>query len=504
MRAVIYARYSSHNQREESIEGQLRECYDFAKKNDLTVIGEYIDRALSGKTDQRPDFQRLIKDSEKHLFDAVIMYTLDRFARNRYDSAIYKARLKKNGVKLFYAKQPMPDTPESIILESVMEGYAEYYSENLARSIKRGMTENALHGLAMGSPPLGYKIENRRYVIDPVEAKAVQMIFDMYENGHSHQEIVDMLNNEGFRTSRGKEFNKNSLQRILRNDKYIGTYRYMDIVMEDYIPSIINKKQFEHVQELLHRNSHMKAHNKGKDEYILTGKLYCGHCGKLMIGESGTSKTGKLHHYYKCIGRKREHVCDKLPEKKSTLEQAVVKHTIDVVLTDENITLIAERTMQILEDEYKDTSYIDGLRERLRDTEKRLQNLLNAIEQGILTPSTRERLEALETDKDELTNKIELEELKKPVITEDAIITWLKSFRHGDITNKEYQRKIVDTLINKIYVYDDKVVIGFNTSDHAEDTILRSDIEGTAPLYQEYPNTIFFIKKVACVMFHIH
>lgn len=104
-------------------------------KNDMTVINEYCDRAISGKTDNRPSFQRLIKDSEKGQFDAVIMYTLDRFARNRYDSAIYKAKLKKNGVKIFYAKQPMPDTPEGIILESVLEGYAEYYSENLSRNI---------------------------------------------------------------------------------------------------------------------------------------------------------------------------------------------------------------------------------------------------------------------------------------------------------------------------------------------------------------------------------
>ena len=195
-------------------------------KNDFVVIDEYCDRAISGKTDNRPMFQKLIKDSERGHFDAVIMYTLDRFARNRYDSAIYKTKLKKNGVRVFYAKQPMPDTPEGIILESVLEGYAEYYSENLARSIKRGLKENALHKIAMGSLALGYKIgENRQYEIEPVGAKAVQAIFTMYAEGKSQTEIVDWLNDNGFKTSRGNSFNKNSLGRILRNDKYIGVYR---------------------------------------------------------------------------------------------------------------------------------------------------------------------------------------------------------------------------------------------------------------------------------------
>ena len=149
-KAVIYARYSSHNQREESIEGQIRECQDFAARNDMTIVGEYIDRAVSGKTDNRADFQRMIRDSERGRFQVVLVYAIDRFARNRYDSAIYKAKLKKNGVKVFYAKQYIPDTPEGIILESVMEGYAEYYSQNLSIHVKRGMKENALQCKATG------------------------------------------------------------------------------------------------------------------------------------------------------------------------------------------------------------------------------------------------------------------------------------------------------------------------------------------------------------------
>ena len=195
MKAVIYARYSSHKQNEESIEGQLRECYQFAEKNGFTVTHEYIDRAISGKTADRPSFQELIADSSKGKFEAVIMYTLDRFARNRYDSAMYKAKLKKNGVKLYYAKQPMPDTPEGIILESVLEGYAEYYSENLSRGVKRGMHEVALQGRVTGKAPLGYVADkNKKYQIDPETAQAVKYIFQMYSEGITQREISLYLN----------------------------------------------------------------------------------------------------------------------------------------------------------------------------------------------------------------------------------------------------------------------------------------------------------------------
>ena len=232
LKAVIYARYSSHNQREESIEGQIRECQAYAERNGFIIIGEYIDRALSGKTDNRADFQRMIRDSEKGHFQAVIMYTLDRFARNRYDSAMYKARLKRNGIKVYYAKQYIPDEPEGIILESVLEGYAEYYSENLSRNIKRGMMENALAcKVTGGTTLLGYTIgQDKTYVIDPAGAKIVKEIFQLYADGHSAKEVIDHCNKQGYRTARNTQFNKNSLRTILTNEKYIGVYRYGEVV----------------------------------------------------------------------------------------------------------------------------------------------------------------------------------------------------------------------------------------------------------------------------------
>lgn len=415
------------------------------------------------------------------------MYTLDRFARNRYDSAIYKAKLKRNGVKIFYAKQPMPDTPEGIILESVLEGYAEYYSENLARSIKRGMKENALHGIAMGSPVLGYKIGNdRQYEIDPVGAKAVRTIFTMYAEGKSKTQIVNWLNEHGFKTSRGNAFNKNSLSRILRNDKYIGVYRYDDVVLEDAVPPIIDKTLFDKVQATFRHNYTARAKAKAIEDYLLTTKVFCGHCGEPMVGESGTSKTGKVHHYYKCVNRKRKHNCEKKVEKKEWLERTVVEFTVQQVLTDENIEKISIRAMELIEKELQDTSVLIGLQERLKETNKRIKNLMSAIEQGIITPTTKERLEELEEERRDLEGQIAREEMKKPLLTKERIMYWLESFKRGDIEDVEYQRRIIDTLVNSVYVYDDgdkgrKLVLTFNISGNNTLTISSSDIERAAP-----------------------
>lgn len=455
----------------------------------MTVINEYCDRAISGKTDNRPSFQRLIKDSEKGNFDAVIMYTLDRFARNRYDSAIYKAKLKKNGVKVFYAKQPMPDTPEGIILESVLEGYAEYYSENLSRNIKRGLKENALQCIATGGAglPLGYTVgEDRKYKIEPVGAKIVQEIYQMYADGMSATQIINVCNERGYKTVRGNQFNKNSLRTILKNDKYIGVYRFMDIVIEGGMPAIIDKKLFDKVQEKLQHNFSARARNKAKEDYLLTTKLFCGHCGSPMVGESGTSKTGKVHFYYKCVDRKRKHNCTKKIEKKDWIEELVVRYTVQEVLTDENIDLIATRAMEIIEKESADTTYLDGLQGELKEVQKKIKNIMTAIEQGIITSTTKDRLEELETEKNEIEGRIAREEMKKPLLTKERIQYWLVSFKSGNINDNEYRRRVIDTLVNSVYVYDDgdngrRIVLTFNVSGQNTATISCSDIACSAP-----------------------
>ena len=163
-RAVIYARFSSHSQTEQSIEGQLHECYDYAKRHDLVIVGEYIDRALTGTSDKRPEFLKMIDDSRKKIFDFVLVYQLDRFARNRYDSATYKAKLKKNDVRVLSAKENISEDASGILIEGVLESMAEYYSAELSQKTKRGFRENLLKGNSIGGYTLlGYNVINKKY-----------------------------------------------------------------------------------------------------------------------------------------------------------------------------------------------------------------------------------------------------------------------------------------------------------------------------------------------------
>ena len=299
MKAVIYARYSSENQREESIEGQLRECTAYCKKNDITIVRSYIDRALSAKTDNRPDFQRMIKDSAKGLFDVVLVWKLDRFARNRYDSAHYKAQLKKFGVRVLSATKNISEGPEGIILESLLEGMAEYYSAELSEKVIRGHTENALKcKYNGGTPTFGYTIDDERhYQIAPRTAPVVLEIFIRYDNGSTMKEIRDYLNDTGVTTVRGKRIDLNFVAAILHNRKFLGEYKYRDIVIPDGIPAIVPRELFDRVQDKLAKNKRAPARHKAEDDYLLTTKLFCGTCGAMMVGESGTSSTNRKYHY---------------------------------------------------------------------------------------------------------------------------------------------------------------------------------------------------------------
>ena len=248
---ILQAAETLDNQREESIEGQIRECTAYAEKNGITIVKHYIDRAISAKTDNRPEFQQMIKDSDKKLFDIVLVWKLDRFARNRYDSARYKTQLKKNGVKLMSATEIISEGPEGIILESVLEGYAEYYSADLSEKVIRGMTENALKGkFTGGAIPFGYIINaDHRFEIDPLTAPFVAETFQRYNDGQTMREIRDWLNEKGVKNQRGGLMTFNTIQHMLNNRRYIGELKFRDVVVPDAIPPIIPLELFEDVQE---------------------------------------------------------------------------------------------------------------------------------------------------------------------------------------------------------------------------------------------------------------
>ncbi|MEI3250806.1 MAG: recombinase family protein [Faecalibacterium sp.] len=482
MTAVIYARYSSDSQREASIEGQLRDCKDYAEKNGITVVGTYIDRAYSAKTDDRPDFQRMIKDSGKKIFDVVLVWKLDRFARNRFDAVNYKYQLEKNGVHLVSVMEPISQGPEGIMVESMLIGMAEYYSAELALKVARGERENALQCKYNGGVvPLGFTIgkEDRLYHIDPETAPIVQEIFTRYADGEPAEKIAASLNERGLRTRTGKPFVKNSFFQIFRNRRYIGEYRYKDIVTPGGIPAIVDQDLFDRVQQRFEQNR--IAHGRPAKEdvsYLLTTKLFCGKCGTLMGGESGTSHMGNTYYYYKCGNAKRHGKahCDLKAIRKEPLERFVVDTAIKVIFSDE----IIERLIDlVMEAQQKENTRLPVLKEQLRDTEKRLANLLEAIEQGILTPTTKQRLDELEARKEALNTSILEEELKKPVLTREWMRFWFEKFRKGDMRDMEHQRQIIDTFVNSVYVFDDRVVLNFNFTDDSK-TISREEVLGSS------------------------
>ena len=461
MTAVIYARYSSDNQREESIEGQIRECTAYAEKNGMTVVKHYIDRAYSAKTANRPEFQQMVKDSEKRLFDVVLVWKIDRFARDRYDAAHYKHILQRNHVKLVSATEPISDTPAGIMMESMLTGMAEYYSAELSEKVVRGMTENVLKGKYNGGTvPIGYRIdENRFFQIDPLKAPFVVEAFKKYNEGATMKEIMNWLNQQGVTTNRNQKFTYNSVQTLLTNRRYIGENRFQDIVMPDTVPVIVDKELFERVQEKMAKNRRAPARHKAEDDYLLTTKLFCGICGAMMFGECGTARNKTVYHYYKCANAKRTRSCKKKTVRKVWLEDLVVNATLEMLQDDKTIDAIVEMVMHLQDQE---NTALPLLEKQLKEVDSGIQNMLNAIQVGILTSSTKERLEALEAQKKELEVRITEEKLAKPKLNADFVRFWLTRFRKLNPQIKSHRETLVNTFVNAIYLYDDKVLITFN------------------------------------------
>ena len=478
IKAVIYARYSCDNQREESIEGQLRECKAFAERKGYTLVGSYIDRAMSAKTDNRPEFQRMIKESAKELFDVVIVWKLDRFARNRYDSAHYKATLRRNGVKVVSATEVISEGAEGIILESVLEGYAEYYSAELSEKVIRGMTENALKcQYNGGNVAVGYKIdEHKHYQIDELTAPFIKDAFLMYVNGKQIRDIVEYLNDSGIRSSCGKPMTKTTVSAILQNRKYIGEYRYRDVVIPDGIPAIISKELFALAQDRAKKNKYAPAMYKADDKYLLTTKLLCGDCGKHMVGESGTSRTGKKYYYYKCSTAKKKEGCHRKPLKKDVVENIVISQTIRSVFQGHALDGIVDHVMMW---QAKENTTLPLLQRELAEVEKSLANVMSAIEQGIITSTTKNRMKELEDLRSDIEVKITKEEIQTQILTSEQVEFWLERMADFDLANSDNKQRIVDTFINSIYVYDDTMVINFNCREDLETIPLELSVFGS-------------------------
>lgn len=487
MNAVIYARFSDHTQREESIEGQLRVCEEYAKNNGLTVIDKYIDRAMTGKNDDRPAFQKMLFDSRKGAFQVVLVYQLDRFARNRYDSAINKNTLKKNGVRVISARENISDDASGILMEGILESMAEYYSAELSQKIHRGQKENALKGRNNGGGiPLGYMLgEDQKLVVDPDTAPLVLEIFQRYADGESKKSIKDSLNARGLRTRKGNAFTTGSFNTLFTNRKYIGEYRYQDVVIPGGVPAIIPEELFEAVQNRVQANRHAPARTKAEVDYLLSCKLFCGHCGTMMVGESGTSRTGAIHYYYKCGSAKRKTGCTKKAVKKAWIEEKVVQ-TVQTYIFQEDV--IQELAGLIVENLQQENPALSLLENQQKDIQKKINNILKAIEDGMYHASLQERMKELEKQLEDVNVSIARESVRMPAFTEEMIIKWLHHFQQMDINDPGSKRQLIDCFIHKVFLYDDRLIFIFNldgsSMEVSYDTVQSSDFATCVPPYE--------------------
>ena len=476
MKAVIYARYSSNAQREESIEGQIRDCTAYAERNGYTVIGVYADRAISGTTDNRPEFLKMIKDSKRRQFELVIVWKLDRFARNRFVSANYKTQLKQNGVRVISANETISEGADGILLESMLEGMAEWYSENLKENVVRGLTVNASkckwNG---GTVPIGYVVSHeQRLETNPMTAPYVLEAFKMYDGGHTITEIRDYLKGKGVTNTKGRPITWSVIQHMLSNRRYIGEYSFRDIVVPDGIPAIVPRDLFDRVQERLAKNSKAPARAKADENYLLTTKIFCGHCGTSMNGESGKSRNGTVHRYYKCHAvKKRLNDCKKKSVKKEWIEDLVVKETMAMLMDDAAIEAIVSMLMRLQDEESSDLPIYE---KQLRETETAIDNIVTAVMNGMASKALQTKLTQLEATKEELLVRIEEEKLEKPKISAEFMTYWLHRFRKLDMNKETHRQMLIDTFVNAVFVHDDKLLLTFNFKDGTR-TITLNDVK---------------------------
>ncbi len=471
--AVIYARYSSDRQTEQSIEGQLRKCNEYAEQHDIVVVDTYIDRAMTGTNDKRNDFQRMLRDSSKRAWDYVLVYKIDRFGRNKYEIAMNKHTLKNNGIKLLSAMENIPDTPEGIILESLLEGMAEYYSAELSQKVRRGMNETRIKGnFTGGFLPYGFKKDGKKVAIDEDKAQVVRYIYDQYAKNVYVKDIISDLTAKGI-LNKGKPFAKNTLHRILQNEKYVGIYRHGEEVFTNMYPQIVSEELFNLVQA---KNTNNKYGSRSPYViYLLHKKIVCGYCGKTINGITGTSKSGEIKRYYACSGRySGKKNCKKKTTRKEALEEIIIRAIMQVFQDEKFVSKIADKIIETNDKRLHDQSILNLLKQEQDKIIKAKNNILSAIEMGIFTPSTKDRLQELEKKDEEMSEKILLEQTKERMtVDRNDIIGFVKKA----LNNKA--ERIIDLLVKQIVLYDDKVEIKCNYTPH------KNDDELDLPIYND-------------------
>ena len=478
---VAYARFSSDNQRTESIDAQIRAICDYCDKNGYNLVKIYKDEAISGtSTEDREQFIQMINDSKDKGFNYVVVHKFDRFARNRYDHALYEKKLEDNGVKLLSVMEQLNDSPESVILKSVLTGMNEYYSLNLAREVRKGQKENALKCVHNGGiPPLGYDLnDDNTYRINEEEAKSVKLIYKMYLDGRGYATIAEELNALGFSNKLGKSFKKTSIRDTLLNEKYTGTFIFgkkdkkgkltgKELRVEHGIPAIISKEVFEQVQFKIKNRQHRKTSGRStaKSTYLLTGLCICGECGGTFSGgyRSVDRVSRNVHYGYLCRQRKdKVNNCKNKAIKKEELETMVINAVKTYIFQERQIEIITNKVWDYIKNNLEHSE--KGLVE-INSKIKSLENKNNKL---------------IDMSLDGLINEIEFKNKKREI---DFAISELVSEKAKYNFNSDFMDKnkiknhlielgknlnskddlliknILDTFIQEIIVYNDKITI---------------------------------------------
>ena len=525
-RAVFYGRFSSNNQREESIDAQLRAVEDFARKNGYELVGNHADKAKSGtNSSKRSEFLRMIKDAEKGLFEVVIVHKLDRFSMDKYDSALYKRKLKQCGVRLISVTEQLDDSPESVILESVIEGMAEYYSKNLARETMKGLKENAYQCKHTGGmPPLGYDVNSeKKYIINEREAESVRLIFDMYTTGYSQSEMVNELNERGFKTKLGTVFKSNSIHSILTNEKYTGVYVYNKsakkdafgkrnshaykdeseiIRIEGGMPQIISKETFEKAQEVLKARKRAPGTNKAKENYLLAGLIRCGCCGRHYQGNRRQGKNKPMYVSYRCSYRRltSSKVCDNKEIRKEYIEEYVLSELERRIFNDKAIPHLVEGINKNLQKKNKvEEEKKEVIINEIKEIDSQINNIVTAIASGFMQEEFKVKMDELKNKKSELEFK--LSELKSDeitqVVTENDVRSLLNNFSGYVISRNIPQcKKFIQSFVKEVVIYKEHIEVTFNVSfsllKNSGGIEVGSEIR-RYELYEKYSNS-FYIK----------
>ena len=461
---VIYARYSSHNQKEESIEQQIEECTAFAEANGITVTQIYADKAISGRTDRRTDFQRLMRDAEKRKFAVVIAYKSNRISRNMLNALQYEAKLDVYGIKTLYAKEEFGNTAAGRFALRTMMNVNQFYSENMAEDIRRGLKDNAAECKVNGALPYGYKKgEDGKYAIDEPRAVIVREIFNRVLKGDKYIDIINSLNSRGITTKTGGAFNKGSFARMLVNERYIGVYEHSGVRIEDGIPPIISKEVFYMVQEKLKDGvNEAGLKRKSNSDYLLTGKLFCGDCGAPMVGLAGTGRSGALHYYYTCKARKQKEDCQKKNIQREFLENLVLDMTKACISSAEVVDWLVKGYID-LKQQARENSDIPLMEEELKDRKKALSNLLRAVENGIFNDTTNERMKELEEEIKSIERSLELGKMMfEEDIDGERLVFYLHKLAQGHPDGKKYRKELFRTFIKRVRLWDDRIEIEYN------------------------------------------